>query len=143
MLHQDSWSAADDLGRIKVVISEVYHSGPSLVETVKNIVAFSFQHAPLRKSLNPLFPTRLVIIMHVYLSIGPGLQVIGLDQKFSKPPLSLGRTSPCGSGSQRCPLVRDLGSLPEASLSHMLMHPGTLGQVTHPLRPIMEESFLF
>ena len=49
MLHQDTWSAADDLGRIKVIISEVFFSAMQTVETVKNIVAFSFQHAPLCK----------------------------------------------------------------------------------------------
>lgn len=47
MLHQNSWSAADDLGRIKVIIGEVFSPGTATVETVKNIVSFSFQHAPL------------------------------------------------------------------------------------------------
>ncbi|OAA59933.1 hypothetical protein ISF_05944 [Cordyceps fumosorosea ARSEF 2679] len=49
LLDQSYWSPADDLGRIKVVISESYPRDSLTVpfERVKNIVAFSFQHAPL------------------------------------------------------------------------------------------------
>lgn len=49
ILQQSYWSPADDLGRIKVVISEGFprDSVSAPTERVKNIVAFSFQHAPL------------------------------------------------------------------------------------------------
>lgn len=49
VLQQDHWSPADDLGRIKVVISEGFprDSFSMPIERVKNVVAFSFQHAPL------------------------------------------------------------------------------------------------
>ncbi|KPM43143.1 hypothetical protein AK830_g3426 [Neonectria ditissima] len=49
LLHQNHWSPADDLGRIKLVISEGFprDSLTLPIERVKNIVAFSFQHAPL------------------------------------------------------------------------------------------------
>ncbi|KAF7542266.1 hypothetical protein G7Z17_g11726 [Cylindrodendrum hubeiense] len=49
LLQQNYWSPADDLGRIKLVISEGFpRDSLSLpMERVKNIVAFSFQHAPL------------------------------------------------------------------------------------------------
>ncbi|KAH6995844.1 hypothetical protein BKA56DRAFT_666130 [Ilyonectria sp. MPI-CAGE-AT-0026] len=49
LLQQNYWSPADDLGRIKLVISEGFpRDSLSLpIERVKNIVAFSFQHAPL------------------------------------------------------------------------------------------------
>ncbi|KAL8809486.1 MAG: hypothetical protein Q9200_003370 [Gallowayella weberi] len=53
MLSQDWWSPGEDIGRVKVVISEGIASGtpsqgpPSGFRRVKNIVAFSFQHAPL------------------------------------------------------------------------------------------------
>ena len=49
VLQQDHWSPADDLGRIKVVISEGFprDSFTMPIERVKNVVAFSFQHAPL------------------------------------------------------------------------------------------------
>ncbi|EGX96183.1 hypothetical protein CCM_00838 [Cordyceps militaris CM01] len=49
LLNQSYWSPADDLGRIKVVISESYPRESLSVpfERLKNIVAFSFQHAPL------------------------------------------------------------------------------------------------
>ncbi len=49
LLAQSSWSAGDDLGRIKVVISEGLRraSLPGVFDRVKNVVAFSFQHAPL------------------------------------------------------------------------------------------------
>ncbi|KAM3504970.1 hypothetical protein MY11210_008151 [Beauveria gryllotalpidicola] len=49
LLKQSYWSPADDLGRIKVVISESYPRESLSVpfERLKNIVAFSFQHAPL------------------------------------------------------------------------------------------------
>ncbi|OAQ97816.1 hypothetical protein LLEC1_03906 [Akanthomyces lecanii] len=47
LLNQSYWSPADDLGRIKVVISESYHRESLPYERLKNIVAFSFQHAPL------------------------------------------------------------------------------------------------
>ncbi|CAM1511990.1 Fc.00g095030.m01.CDS01 [Cosmosporella sp. VM-42] len=49
LLQQSYWSPADDLGRIKIVISEGFprDSLSMPIERVKNIVAFSFQHAPL------------------------------------------------------------------------------------------------
>lgn len=49
LLQQSYWSPADELGRIKIIISEGF-SRDSLTmptERVKNVVAFSFQHAPL------------------------------------------------------------------------------------------------
>ncbi|KAM0258600.1 hypothetical protein ACHAQJ_003771 [Trichoderma viride] len=49
LLRQNHWSPADNFGRIKVVISEGFpRDSPSVpIERVKNVVAFSFQHAPL------------------------------------------------------------------------------------------------
>lgn len=49
LLEQNSWSLADDFGRIKIVVSEGFPRDSSSlpIERVKNIVAFSFQHAPL------------------------------------------------------------------------------------------------
>lgn len=46
---QSFWNAADDLGRIKVVIAEGFprDSVTLPLERVKNVVVFSFQHAPL------------------------------------------------------------------------------------------------
>ncbi|KAF4470309.1 NADH dehydrogenase (ubiquinone) [Fusarium albosuccineum] len=48
ILQQDDWSPADDLGRIKLVISEGFprDSLSMPMERVKNVVAFSFLHAP-------------------------------------------------------------------------------------------------
>ncbi|KAI8959610.1 hypothetical protein F5Y11DRAFT_350363 [Daldinia sp. FL1419] len=49
VLQQSYWSPADELGRIKIIISEGFprDSLSVPIERVKNIVAFSFQHAPL------------------------------------------------------------------------------------------------
>ncbi|KAI0424460.1 hypothetical protein F5Y09DRAFT_139426 [Xylaria sp. FL1042] len=49
LLRQSYWSPADEVGRIKIVISEGFPRDSLTVpiERVKNIVAFSFQHAPL------------------------------------------------------------------------------------------------
>ncbi|KAI1358161.1 hypothetical protein F5Y08DRAFT_125825 [Xylaria arbuscula] len=49
LLRQSYWSPADEVGRIKVIISEGFPRDSLTVpiERVKNIVAFSFQHAPL------------------------------------------------------------------------------------------------
>lgn len=49
MLQQDGCNPANDVGRIKVIISEGFPRGSHTmpIERVKNIVAFSFQHAPL------------------------------------------------------------------------------------------------
>jgi len=51
LLSQNYWNAGDDLGRIKVVISEGFSRDGSTYpfERIKNIVSFSFQHAPLGK----------------------------------------------------------------------------------------------
>ncbi|KAI9158061.1 hypothetical protein HJFPF1_06048 [Paramyrothecium foliicola] len=48
LLQQNYWSPADDLGRIKVIISEGFprDSISMPIERVKNVAAFSFQHAP-------------------------------------------------------------------------------------------------
>ncbi|KAK1753343.1 hypothetical protein QBC47DRAFT_40985 [Echria macrotheca] len=49
LLRQNRWDAADDIGRIKIIIAEVLPRDPPSVmfERLKNVVAFSFQHAPL------------------------------------------------------------------------------------------------
>ncbi|KAI0854105.1 hypothetical protein F5Y00DRAFT_267394 [Daldinia vernicosa] len=49
VLQQSYWSPADEMGRIKIVISEGFPRDSLTVpiERVKNVVAFSFQHAPL------------------------------------------------------------------------------------------------
>lgn len=51
LLTQNYWNASDELGRIRVVISEGFpresHNLP--YERIKCVVAFSFQHAPLGK----------------------------------------------------------------------------------------------
>jgi hypothetical protein len=49
LLTQSYWNAGDELGRIKVIIAEGYlrDSLSVSLNRVKNIVAFSFQHAPL------------------------------------------------------------------------------------------------
>ncbi|KAI0022978.1 hypothetical protein F4780DRAFT_121468 [Xylariomycetidae sp. FL0641] len=49
LLRQSYWRPADEVGRIKIVISEGFprDSLSVPIERVKNIVAFSFQHAPL------------------------------------------------------------------------------------------------
>lgn len=54
LLNHSYWSPADSLGRIKVVISESCpRDSPSLpLERLKNVIAFSFQHAPLGKSFS-------------------------------------------------------------------------------------------
>ncbi|KAK3990908.1 hypothetical protein QBC44DRAFT_238239 [Cladorrhinum sp. PSN332] len=49
LLFQNHWNPNDDVGRIKVVISEGFprDSLSVPIERVKNVVVFSFQHAPL------------------------------------------------------------------------------------------------
>lgn len=49
LLYQNHWNPGDDIGRIKIVISEGFprDSPSNPTERVKNVVAFSFQHAPL------------------------------------------------------------------------------------------------
>ncbi|KAI1176177.1 hypothetical protein F4777DRAFT_280513 [Nemania sp. FL0916] len=49
LLRQSYWNPADELGRIKIVISEGFprDSLTLPMDRVKNLVAFSFQHAPL------------------------------------------------------------------------------------------------
>ncbi|KAK4194918.1 hypothetical protein QBC40DRAFT_26287 [Triangularia verruculosa] len=49
LIYQNHWSPADDTGRIKIIISEGFprDSLSVPIERVKNVVAFSFQHAPL------------------------------------------------------------------------------------------------
>ena len=52
LLQQNWWLPADELGRIKIVLSEGFprNSVTTPFERIKNIVAFSFQHAPLGKT---------------------------------------------------------------------------------------------
>ncbi|KAL2114841.1 hypothetical protein VTJ04DRAFT_10504 [Mycothermus thermophilus] len=49
LLYQNHWRPGDNLGRIKIIISEGFprDSLTAPIERVKNVVAFSFQHAPL------------------------------------------------------------------------------------------------
>lgn len=53
LLTQNYWNAGDELGRIKVVISEGFprESIALPYERIKSVVAFSFQHAPIGKFL--------------------------------------------------------------------------------------------
>ncbi|MCJ1245849.1 hypothetical protein MMC30_003053 [Trapelia coarctata] len=48
MLTQSYWSAGENMGRIKVTITEGYLNAPGVLPfvKVKNLVSFSFQHAP-------------------------------------------------------------------------------------------------
>lgn len=49
LLYQNHWNPGDNIGRVKIIISEGFprDSLSVPIERVKNIVAFSFQHAPL------------------------------------------------------------------------------------------------
>ena len=49
LLYQNHWNPGDEVGRVKIVISEGFprDSLSTPIERVKNIVAFSFQHAPM------------------------------------------------------------------------------------------------
>lgn len=49
ILYENHWSPGEDIGRIKVAISEGFprDSLSVPIERVKNVVVFSFQHAPL------------------------------------------------------------------------------------------------
>ncbi|KAK0625478.1 hypothetical protein B0T17DRAFT_492555 [Bombardia bombarda] len=49
LLYQNHWNPADELGRIRVMISEGFprDSLSVPIERVKNIIIFSFQHAPI------------------------------------------------------------------------------------------------
>ncbi len=54
MLMQNWWSPGEDVGRVKLVISEGVTSGQgpsSGFRRVNNIVIFSFQHAPIGECL--------------------------------------------------------------------------------------------
>lgn len=56
LLQQNHWHPGDDLGRIKIIISEGFPRDliAAPVERVKNVVVFSFQHAPLGKRVRIL-----------------------------------------------------------------------------------------
>ena len=45
-LAQDWWNPADYMGRIKVTVAEGYIEGGPFIR-IRNLVTFSFQHAPL------------------------------------------------------------------------------------------------
>ncbi|KAK8019961.1 hypothetical protein PG990_005099 [Apiospora arundinis] len=49
LLQQNYWSPSDELGRIKIILSEGFprDSLTVPVERVKNLITFSFQHAPM------------------------------------------------------------------------------------------------
>lgn len=49
MLTQSWWNAGENIGRVKVIISEgiARGRGVSPFERLRNIVSFSFQHAPI------------------------------------------------------------------------------------------------
>jgi hypothetical protein len=53
LLAQNYWNAGDDFGRVKIVISEGFSRDHLAYpfEQVRNIVSFSFQHAPLGESI--------------------------------------------------------------------------------------------
>lgn len=54
VLTQTWANPAQNMGRIKVIIAEGINHGPgvSAFEKTKNLVSFSFQHAPLRETFN-------------------------------------------------------------------------------------------
>lgn len=54
-MYEQDWNAGDDIGRIKIVISEGFpRDSPTMpLERIKNVVAFSFQHAPLGTNTIP------------------------------------------------------------------------------------------
>jgi len=64
LLTQNYWNAGDNLGRIKVIISEGFprDSATMPFERVKNLVAFSFQHAPLGTQLFLDLPREIIYL---------------------------------------------------------------------------------
>lgn len=52
ILYQTHWGPDDDMGRIKIILSESFprDSQSAPLERVKNVAVFSFQHAPLGMS---------------------------------------------------------------------------------------------
>ncbi|TLS21117.1 uncharacterized protein PpBr36_10484 [Pyricularia pennisetigena] len=80
LLYHDHWHPSDDIGRIKIVISEGFprDSLTNPIERVKNVVAFSFQHAPLGKISSYLDQSRRKIWAHEKRSIKISWKPIGL-----------------------------------------------------------------
>lgn len=111
LLYQNHWSPGDDIGRIKIIISEGFprDSPSNPIERVKNIVTFSFQHAPLSE-LN---------LSYVQLESKrwPGLTSVFI-KTFSKRMELLGPTSRCGVVHKtilpcRChPITLKMGPIP-------------------------------
>lgn len=87
ILTQDWWSPEQDLGRIKVVISEGFARGIHDLpfERIKNVVVFSFQHAPQGKSIDPSFVCQLVLIESVGQTFWKALVLLGRIRRCGKP----------------------------------------------------------
>ncbi|KUJ22447.1 uncharacterized protein LY89DRAFT_762652 [Mollisia scopiformis] len=98
LLSQSYWNPADDLGRLKIVISEGF-SREGLTypfERIKNIISFSFQHAPLAyadvlEASSIAWPNssmwRQVSIMGPYLAqqLSPRREVDGVEAHSHSP----------------------------------------------------------
>ena len=67
VLTQTWANPAQNIGRIKIVIAEGINHGPgvSAFERTKNLVSFSFQHAPLREVESKNFKPLVLISMQI------------------------------------------------------------------------------
>ncbi|SLM36804.1 hypothetical protein LPUS_00665 [Lasallia pustulata] len=61
MLTQSFWNAGENIGRVKVLVSEgiARARGNSPFERLRNIVSFSFQHAPISESRPLSLPAKV------------------------------------------------------------------------------------
>lgn len=68
VLTQTWANPAQNLGRIKIVIAEGINHGPgvSAFERTKNLVSFSFQHAPLREVESKDISLLVLIFIQIY-----------------------------------------------------------------------------
>lgn len=68
VLTQTWANPAQNIGRIKIVIAEGINHGPgvSAFERTKNLVSFSFQHAPLREVEFKNFKPLMLISMQIF-----------------------------------------------------------------------------
>ena len=156
MLTQTYWNAGEDKGRVKVTITEGYLHGPGVFPftRTKNLVSFSFQHAPQREhGVAQMIMALLTIVTDILESTGIAWPNAGMWYQSSRPAYHVASPAKCGGLSEDMDLhahsprkrMDSMASLEERMGHSMPIQNSTFGTMQPPttMQPPVQTDFRY
>ena len=153
MLTQTYWNAGEDKGRVKVTITEGYLHGPGIFPftRTKNLVSFSFQHAPQRNyGIDHMIMTLLTIVTDILENTGIAWPNSGMWYQSSRPAYHIASPAKRGGPSEDMDLhahsprkrMDSIASMEETMGHSIPIQTSTLGSMHPPATmqpPVLSE----